>query len=214
MLGQQSEEAPNPTWDVDMERRRRLLEEAVEGHERELLAGIRAYVWRFRLAQNRASVESLVEEVWHDTVVAALKSLEGYDDERPPIPWLLGIALNLVRRRLRGDVQRNLVYPISSRMPRLSAAARNSEPSEEPDLDPAAEFEEDALLERLATDELLSLVGENDRQVLRLAYVEGLGGRELAARLGISEGAAHTRLSRARTRLRKAYYESSGQGLG
>jgi len=56
-----------------------------------------------------------------------------------------------------------------------------------------------------AAEELLGLVSEPDRQVLRLAIVEGLSGRELAAQLGITEGAARVRLHRAKQQLRRTY---------
>ena len=56
-------------------------------------------------------------------------------------------------------------------------------------------------------DELLSLVEGNDREVLQLAFVEGLRGKALAERLCISEGAAYTRQSRAIARLRRAYLQ-------
>ena len=57
-------------------------------------------------------------------------------------------------------------------------------------------------------EELLSLVKPSDQEVLRLAFVDGLRGKSLAAALGISEGAAWSRLSRAIARLRKAYFQS------
>jgi RNA polymerase sigma factor (sigma-70 family) len=209
-LEDQSEGAPGPARDVNLEHRRGMLAEAAEEHEKELLAGVRLYIWRFGLARNHASIEGLTQEILQDAFVIALQKLAEYEEGRSPIPWLLGIALNVVRHRLRDKIQENQAYPISNNVPQMGPSAQSSGSSEEP----AAEHEEDTLLEGLATDELLSLVGENDRQVLRLAYVEGLGGTAVAARLGISEGAAYTRLSRATTRLRKAYHRANEQGLG
>lgn len=61
-------------------------------------------------------------------------------------------------------------------------------------------------------EETLALVEESDREVLRLSFCEGLQGAELAARLGVSTGAAYTRKCRAIDRLRRAYIRSlSGQ---
>ena len=61
---------------------------------------------------------------------------------------------------------------------------------------------------RSTADELLSLVDEDHRRLLRLAFIEGLRGKSLAARMGISEGAAWARTSRSLSRLRRAYFES------
>jgi DNA-directed RNA polymerase specialized sigma24 family protein len=69
-------------------------------------------------------------------------------------------------------------------------------------------FDEVGLVDRLhgqAAQELLSLVSESDQQVLRLAVIEGLSGRELAVELGITEGAARVRLHRAKQQLRRVY---------
>ena len=57
-------------------------------------------------------------------------------------------------------------------------------------------------------DDLLTLVSDNDQRVLRLAFEGNLRGQSLAAELGISEGAAWARLSRAIKRLREAYAQS------
>ena len=74
-----------------------------------------------------------------------------------------------------------------------------------------------ALLERVSdlatTDrqgllELLDLVSAADRRVLTLRFVYRLRGRELAQELGISHGAARTRLSRALSRLATAYHRA------
>ncbi len=53
--------------------------------------------------------------------------------------------------------------------------------------------------------ELISSADAGDRQVLTLHFVEGLEGAELAAALGTSIGAAYTRLSRAKDRLRQQF---------
>lgn len=208
MLGERNERTSGR--DANLERKWRLLGEAVKGHEEELSAGVRVYIWRFGMARGRASIEALTEEVLQDTAEIALRKLEEYDEGRKLVPWLLGIALNVIRHRLRDEVRRNRVYPSSKKVPQAHVPEQSAEKST---FDPAAESEEEILLNSMTADEVLSLVGENDRQVLRLAYIEGLVGRELAARLAISEGAVHTRLSRARTRAWKAYHGSSEQGL-
>jgi DNA-directed RNA polymerase specialized sigma24 family protein len=56
--------------------------------------------------------------------------------------------------------------------------------------------------------ELISLVGPDDQQMLKLAFQDNLKGNDLAATLKISDGAANVRLSRAISRLRQAYLAS------
>ena len=52
---------------------------------------------------------------------------------------------------------------------------------------------------------------EGQRDVLRLAFVEGHSYQEIAQQLGISEGNVKTRVNRARSRLRNlAHYEQQG----
>ena len=61
-------------------------------------------------------------------------------------------------------------------------------------------------------EETLSLVNESDREVLRLAIVQGLQGADPAARLGTSTGATYVRKCRAIERLKQAFRRShSGQ---
>lgn len=51
---------------------------------------------------------------------------------------------------------------------------------------------------------MMSLIPEDDREALRLTDMEGLSGKDLAAKLGVSLGAAKSRVQRARTRLKAA----------
>jgi len=51
---------------------------------------------------------------------------------------------------------------------------------------------------------MMSLVPEEDRDVLRLADLDGMAQKDLAARLGLSVTAAKSRVQRARKRLKKA----------
>jgi RNA polymerase sigma-70 factor, ECF subfamily len=53
-------------------------------------------------------------------------------------------------------------------------------------------------------DPMMSLIPEEDRVALRLADLEGLPRKELAAKLGLSVTAAKSRVQRARTRLKQA----------
>ena len=98
------------------------------------------------------------------------------------VPWLFGVARNVVRNHRRGLRRRatlQLVAPV---------------PSSAPD-EPA-----DTVLLRAALAEL----SDGDREVLALVAWDGLDVAELPVALGCSAGAARVRLHRARTRLADA----------
>lgn len=58
---------------------------------------------------------------------------------------------------------------------------------------------------QLTTEEILSLVNEDERRILRLRFVGGLSTKGIASQFGISEAAADARLSRAKNKLRKEF---------
>ncbi len=201
------------TAGAEQDQKRSLLREVINEHWRDLLVNIRVLVWRFGLARDRTAIEMLSREILQDTVVTALRRAENYDINRPARPWLRGVAINQVRRLLRDQSYEHRHISLAADTPQIRARSRG------PEFAPLPEEEMFGLLGEQSRDphalgELLSLVGSSDREVLEYRYVEDLEGRELAARLGISEGAARTRLCRAGERLRKAYHESNEPGLG
>jgi RNA polymerase sigma-70 factor (ECF subfamily) len=54
---------------------------------------------------------------------------------------------------------------------------------------------------------MLALLPEDDREALRLTDLDELPQKDLAAKLGVSLGAAKSRVQRARTRLKQAVLE-------
>ncbi|WP_129840949.1 sigma-70 family RNA polymerase sigma factor [Streptomyces sp. RFCAC02] len=101
-------------------------------------------------------------------------------DERDAVPWLLGVARKVLANQRRGR----------HRWARLLRRAGDLA------VPPPAGGEGPDISAALAT------LSATDREALRLAYWDGLSHREIGVVLGISEGAATTRLHRARTRLR------------
>lgn len=190
---------------------REQLVRAIEEYWTELLRGIRIYVFRFGLATDRVLADDLSMEVLQDTIVTALHRHQNYDPSRPARSWLLGVAINHLRHRRRSriyeDTHRTLVAD-SPQVHRVSQQEGSGALSEAEMFDLlCAPTETTGPGEQVTMDELLSLVEGNDREVLRLAFVEGYRGKALAERLCISEGAAYTRQSRAIARLRRAYMQ-------
>lgn len=217
MLGGRSEETPDPENGGDLGRKRRLLGEALEEHGQRLLDDSRLYVKKFGLASEHDRVREVGYDVFQDTAEIALNNAATYDDSRPALPWLRVIAQNVVRNRLAEKNRRNRAFPVTDYVPRAGAAGfrrRELESTTEQEEFEAllADDESESAVSRLRVEEILSLVGEGPRRVLRLAFVEGLRGKSLAARLGIREGSANVALNRAKAQLCEAYHKARGRG--
>ncbi|WP_037780839.1 RNA polymerase sigma factor [Kitasatospora purpeofusca] len=113
------------------------------------------------------------------------------DEGDSPRPWLMGIAVNVLRNTTRAARRHNLA------MARMPVA------------DPVPDFA-DELVGRMADSEQLAAARKalgrlrrSEREVFALCVWSGLGYAEAAATLGIPVGTVRSRLSRARTRLRK-----------
>jgi RNA polymerase sigma-70 factor (ECF subfamily) len=120
--------------------------------------------------------------------VQAWRAAERFDDTRDLQPWLYAIT-----RRTAVDVYR-LRRRSSFDVPLDETAAGGREPAAEgPSLDATWQvWQVRSALEQLPADE---------RQVLRLAYFQGMTQSEIAVSLGIALGTVKSRTSRAQRRL-------------
>jgi RNA polymerase sigma factor (sigma-70 family) len=133
------------------------------------------------------------EDIVAETFLAAFRHRDRYDVTRPDaLPWLYGIAGNLIRRHARDEVRM------------LRALARTG-------LDPVAESFTDRSDARMAAgatrravaDALAALDPDQRDVVLLIAWAE-LTYNAVAEALGIPEGTVRSRMNRARARLRAA----------
>jgi RNA polymerase sigma-70 factor (ECF subfamily) len=139
----------------------------------------------------RALAEDLAAEVF----VTAYRRRATYRPERgAPRAWLYGIAANVVRAHWRDEQQ---LLELDARIARDSLGPL-----------PAGQFA-DAADERVITAALvpriagaLAALSPEQREVLLLHAWGDLSHEEIAASLGIAQGTARSRLSRARTALR------------
>jgi len=148
-----------------------------------LYCGIALWVSRLTNARTREEVHAQADEILQEAVMQAFVKLDMYDLARPAVNWLLGFAINIIRQ---------------TRQRKSREAARIGDTSF--DLGELNDW-----LHGEGADELLGLVNQPEQEVLQLAIVEEFSGRELGARLGITEGAARVRLLRAIRQLRRAY---------
>jgi RNA polymerase sigma factor (sigma-70 family) len=188
-----------------------VLRNAIEREWPHLLTAVRIFVSRFGLVTDGATLEDTAREILHETIATGLAKSAKYNNQKEPLPWLLGIAINHIRHRRRAvGINSRVVAIADVRLPSRTPDTGSTHLSSDEMFDllmrsASANFRSN----RLNANELLSLVKEEDRKILHLAFIEGLRGKALAAHLGISEGAALTRTSRAIARLREAYFEAS-----
>jgi RNA polymerase sigma-70 factor, ECF subfamily len=182
---------------------REVLLRCLEDSAQPLLDSIRVFIYRFGVAHN-GDPRSLAQEIFQEVAVEAIAHADRFSPERHPVPWLLGIALNIVRQRKAATARRAHQEIPSSTTDRRYQASYEASMEQTADIlaaEQLARVEDDAEAEAL-----LALVSADDQAVLRLAILEGWDRRGLARKLGTSDGAARVRLHRAIGRLRAAWY--------
>jgi RNA polymerase sigma-70 factor (ECF subfamily) len=143
-------------------------------------ASVRAFI--ARVTGNAEDVDDLV----HATFLTAAKSAARYDGRASCRPWLMGIAIQLLRHRTR-------------RSRRFFAALRTLASILEKSSDPRA-----LLPARPDIERALARLSEPKRIAILLAEVEGLSCPEIGELLQIPVGTVWTRLHAARRELRHA----------
>ena len=135
---------------------------------------------------------STADDVVADTFLAALRGRHGYDPRRATVrAWLYGIAANLMRHHIRGEVRA------------LRATARLAQRSEygEDHADRvSARLDAEHRVRQLAA--ALAELSPDDREVLLLTSWAGLTATEVGEALDIPAGTVRSRLHRVRQWLR------------
>jgi RNA polymerase sigma-70 factor (ECF subfamily) len=159
------------------------LAELVESYQRPV------YNLCYRMLGDPAEAEEAAQE----TFLRAYKNLSSFDLERPFVNWILSIGSNYCVDQIR---RRKFEWLDLSRL-----AERQASPMDiEHDL---AEAEEGG-----AIRSLLTKLRPSDRAAIVLRYWHDMSINEIAETLGISVGAAKTRLHRARKRLATGLQEA------
>jgi RNA polymerase sigma-70 factor (ECF subfamily) len=139
-----------------------------------------------RILGNRDDAEEAVQEA----LMRAWRKRGACRTPTAPLPWLLQItrneAMRLAARRSR----------------RQASEVPDAEPEAVPAEPPSAESALDRALTSLATEQALSVLGPDERKLIRLRYEEDLTQGQVAAALGVPEGTVKVRLHRVRARLR------------
>ena len=140
----------------------------------------------------RASSEDLLADVFE----TAFRARQRYDTRyHDALPWLLGIATNVIHRHLRSETRR------SSMVRRVTQLhGRNQEPSESVDSVVTSAERNDELHQ---VRNALETLDDKHREVLVLFAGLGFSYEDIARALGIRVGTVRSRLSRARRNLRE-----------
>jgi RNA polymerase sigma-70 factor (ECF subfamily) len=162
----------------------------VRRYERELFGYLRRYL----------GDDDLADDVFQNTFVQVFKKIKQYEPGRPARPWLYAIATNqaidaLRRRNRRADQRADAaVTADEDGQPRPLFELLPAPGDGPPDTADRAEQRE---LVRAAVDRLPDLL----RQVVVLAYFQGLKYRDIADTLDIPVGTVKSRLHAALARL-------------
>jgi RNA polymerase sigma-70 factor (ECF subfamily) len=146
----------------------------------------------FRSLCLHVSDPDLAEDLAQETFAEALANLGSFRGDSRFSTWLHGIAINRARRHWRWKRNTANAHEKLTQVSKLTAPTSP---------DPAATTMRAAKVRALYS--ILEQIPDNLREVFVLRDVEGLPQREVAAQLGISEGNAAVRATRARARVRK-----------
>ncbi|WP_243710952.1 sigma-70 family RNA polymerase sigma factor, partial [Actinomadura sp. KC216] len=152
-----------------------MADEAHEERERRLTAiydECRQRVWAYAAA--RAGRQA-ADEVVSETFAIAWRRLADVPD--PALPWLLGVARNVLRDGHRAEVRRE---SFTAELGRWTAR-------------PTGDIAED-VAERLAVVRAMAALPDGDREILILVAWQGLTPRDAARVVGCSPAALRVRL--------------------
>lgn len=188
---------------ADLSARRALLDQTFEKDHSVLLNIISSYVGKQIITSNWQETREVAHEIFVEVYIEAIRSIEKFDSSRPPRAWLLGIALNMIKRK---KVERAKEFSRGAQQ--MEASLSDDEQSEAEAFDRLAaasrHYHElvSPLEKQHALDEILSGVSESDREIIWLSVVCGLQSETIGTQLNISAPAARKRLQRALEKLR------------
>jgi RNA polymerase sigma-70 factor (ECF subfamily) len=131
-----------------------------------------------------------LDDLAQNTFLEANRASRGYRGRAPVRPWLFGIAANVVRHHVRGEIRRRALH-----------VALGDRPADDP-VQPDLPAERRQLIERLGA--ALPNLSHDLRVAFVLCDLEGVPGVEAARVVGVPEGTLWRRLHEARKALRAA----------
>jgi RNA polymerase sigma factor (sigma-70 family) len=155
----------------------------------------------FRYLARRVGRDN-AEDLGAETFVVAFGARKRYDPSRAnALPWLYGIATNLIRRQRRTEVRMLIAY---------ATAASQFDPDGDSSEGLVARLDHATSLARVAS--AFAVLDPDQRDALYLVAIVGLGYAEASEALDIPVGTVHSRVARARTNLRDLAAYSGQEG--
>jgi RNA polymerase sigma-70 factor (ECF subfamily) len=130
---------------------------------------------------------SAAQDVVSETSLVAWRRRD--DVAEPTLPWLLVVARNVMANRLRGELRRDRLGNVVTRLAQIAGP------------EPGAD---QMVVERAVMISALGELTELEREALLLVAWDGLSNHDAARVVGCSVRAFEVRLSRARARLERA----------
>jgi RNA polymerase sigma-70 factor (ECF subfamily) len=156
----------------------------------------------YRFALRRLGRPALAEEVAQEAIVKGLAKLESFRGEASLLTWLCGICRGEIATARRRHPELEQLHPVVEDDPSARAVLELLA-KEAPWPEALLRREQTIALVQSILDCLPSLYGD----VLEWKYVDGLSVAEIAARVGRSEKAIESMLTRARDAFRSALEE-------
>ncbi|HKV83767.1 MAG TPA: hypothetical protein VJN88_04380 [Ktedonobacterales bacterium] len=205
-----------------------MLETCFRNHYPDLAQMLRPYILQMGLATNRQEAERVAFDVLADAYIEVQTSSQNYNITRSAKAWIVGLALNLLRRR-RTTIYRRSVTEVPFAPDVAAALVGEVEDTIRNDMrdrfifrlllngsmDASLEPEEFMVHQQAAHDHTVHLqrakalmltLDPMDQGVLNASIQTNFDSAATARLLGIRPGAARTRLHRALNRLRAAYF--------
>ena len=142
----------------------------------------------------------LAQDVVAQTFLVAYERRHTYAQDQPPLPWLFGIATNVLNRHRRDEVRGYRALARTGTDPLLAPAAQESHATR-------TEERTDAQRRSRSVAQVLARLPRRQRDVLLLFAVAELSYAEIAEALDLPLGTVQSALHRARTKLRKKLEE-------
>lgn len=147
--------------------------------------------------------EDEAADMLQETAIKAWISVPGFDGKSKLSTWLTRILLNLCFDELR-ERKKTVLYDGTSCEASMDGGPFLAYGSNEGDPQHRCE--------RMDIDSAMRRLGEGDRLILTLFYVNDLPISDISSILGISKGAVRTRLARARARFKQIYAKEEAKG--
>ena len=150
------------------------------------------------------------EDAVAEALMAFHRALDAGQDIRTPAAWIATVLRNRARERVRNEnAQRRMLTELKKEMT-PSASGENSAPGEIGSGDWADPTD---LPDRATVLRLLPLLGERQREVIRLRLEHGLSHGEIAREMPCAESTVRTLQQQAVKRLRELMAEQSHENI-